>query len=125
MKIVLLKNSYKRFKNATMPDVVESDGKKYTIPEGTVFTNKILIDSSISTENLDSIIGNDNSTGVQVLHLNLYVDYINRSVMPDILNNLLIEQYIYDNQYTTLSRTQARKINYIAITTTSNNKCFC
>ena len=32
MKIVLLKNSYKRFKNATMPDVVESDGKKYTIP---------------------------------------------------------------------------------------------
>lgn len=96
-------------------------GKNYTIPEGTVFTNKILIDSSISTENLDSIIGNDNSTGVQVLHLNLYVDYINRSVMPDILNNLLIEQYIYDNQYTTLSRTQARKINYIAITTTSNN----
>ncbi len=101
-------------------ELVKTDSG-YQIPEGTIFTNKILIDSSITTEDLNTIIGTDNTTGVPVLHLNLYVDYINRSIMPDILNNLLIEQYVYDNQYTTLSRTQARKINYIAISTTTSN----
>lgn len=31
-KVVLMKNSYKRFENAIMPDVVKTDKKIYTIP---------------------------------------------------------------------------------------------
>ena len=102
--------------------VYNSETQAYEYPTGMdKFTNGILIDSTISSENLDSIVGTDNSTGLPMLHLDLYEDYINRELMPDIINNLLVSQYIYDNLYTTLSRTQARKINYVAITYTQDN----
>ncbi len=102
--------------------VWDNEQGHYELPSADFpFTNGILIDSTISTENIDSIVGTDNSTGLPMLHINLYEEYINKEIIPDILNNLLVEQYIYDNQYTTLSRTQARKINYVAITTTSDN----
>lgn len=85
------------------------------------FSNKILIDSSISLENIESIIGTDNSTGVPILHLGLYSDYINREVIPNVMITLLVEQYIIDNQYTTLSRTQARNVSYVSISTDTTN----
>lgn len=31
-KVVLMKNNYKRFENAIMPDVVTDENKKYSIP---------------------------------------------------------------------------------------------
>lgn len=31
-KVVLMKNNYKRFENAVMPDSIPSDGKSYSIP---------------------------------------------------------------------------------------------
>jgi hypothetical protein len=85
------------------------------------FTNKILIDSTISSDNIDSFLGSDNSTGAPMLHLGLYAKHVNKNIIPDILDTLLVEQYILDNQYTTLSRTQARKINYVSIATDTTN----
>lgn len=85
------------------------------------FTNHILLDSSISSDNIDSIIGTDNNSGIQVLHIELYNDYINKEILPDIMINLLVSQYIYDNQYSALSRTQSRHINYIGIPYDSSN----
>lgn len=86
-----------------------------------VFTNKVLLDNSVTTEDIDSIIGNNNNFNAPVLHLNLYSDYINKKILPDIMQNLLIEQYVYDNQYTAISRTQTRRVNYISIATENKN----
>lgn len=56
----------------------------------------------------------------QLLHLYHYVDYINIQLIPDILSNLLTESYIFERQYQSIGRTQARKVNYIRINDTSN-----
>lgn len=96
--------------------------KEFTeVSEDYPFTNKILIDNTVTTDDLSSIIGTNNSSKTPVLHIGLYSDYVNRDIIPDILNTLLVEQYILDNQYTTLSRTQARKVNYISISTDTSN----
>ncbi len=56
----------------------------------------------------------------QLLHLYHYVDYINLSMIPDILSNLLTESYIFERQYQSIGRTQARKVNFIKISDTSS-----
>ena len=56
----------------------------------------------------------------QLLHLYHYVDYINLSIIPDILSNLLTESYIFERQYQSIGRTQARKVNFIKVTDTSS-----
>ena len=88
--------------------------KKYELDACEEFTNDLVIDSTITKEDSATIVAGENP----MLHLDLYEDYINNEIMPSIIRTLLIEQYIFDNQYTTLSRTQARKINYVAITAT-------
>jgi hypothetical protein len=95
--------------------------EKYDKEDSSIFTNKVLLDESVSTENIDSIIGTDNSLGKPILHLALYSDYINNNILPDIMENLLVEQYVYDNQYTAISRTQSRKLRYISISTENKN----
>lgn len=99
----------------------EADYVKGSTASDFPFTNGILIDNSIGKDDIDSIIGTSNNTGVCMLHLGLYADYINREVIPTIMDTLLVEQYILDRQYTTLSRTQARHVNYISISTDTSN----
>ncbi len=55
----------------------------------------------------------------QLLHLYHYVDYINVALIPDILSNLLTESYIFERQYQSIGRTQARKLNFISVTDTT------
>ncbi len=93
----------------------------YDSASSTVFTNKVLIDNSITKEDITTIIGTNNSYGRPVLHLGLYSEYINKEVIPTVMQNLLIEQYVYDNQYTTISRTQSRKVKFISISTETKN----
>lgn len=81
------------------------------------FSNKVLIDNSFTDENIESIIGNQNSAHKPMLHLDLYTDYINKEILPNILETLLIEQYIYDNQYSAISRAHYRKVSYVHINT--------
>lgn len=89
--------------------------------ENNVFTNKVLIDNTISVENINSVIGNENSYKKPILHINLYKDYINESILPKILKKLAIEQYVYDYRYAAISRTQYRQVKYIKIDTQSKN----
>ena len=93
----------------------------YDSASSTVFTNKVLIDNSVTKEDISSIIGTNNSYGKPVLHLGLYSEYINKEIIPTVMQNLLIEQYVYDNQYTTISRTQSRKVKFISISTETKN----
>jgi hypothetical protein len=94
---------------------------KHDEESSTIFTNKVILDNSVTKEDITTIIGTNNTFKKPVLHLGLYSDYINKAIIPTVMQNLLIEQYIYDNQYTTISRTQSRKIKYISLTTETKN----
>ena len=85
------------------------------------FTNGVLIDGSYNT-NTDE--GREKIA--KVLHFGYYTDYINEAILPDIVENLLVEQYIFEEQYSAIGNTQTRRINYIAIAdnTEKNGKAF-
>ena len=74
------------------------------------FTNGALIDGSYNTTSED---GRNNIKSV--LHIDYYLDYINNTILPTIIENLLVEQYIFEQQYTAIGNTQSRKVNYITI----------
>ncbi len=70
----------------------------------------------------DEGIRNIYSGEYQLLHLYRYVDYINATIMPTIQTNLLVEEYIVENQYPTIGITQQRKIAYIEISDNDDKK---
>lgn len=51
----------------------------------------------------------------EAIHLDYYEDYILGEVVPDILRELLVEKYLLEEDYASLGRTYARKVNYIAL----------
>ena len=77
-------------------------------------TNGVLIDGTYDTTTED---GREKIK--EVLHINYYLDYINNTILPGIIENLLVEQYIFEQQYTAIGNTQSRKVNYISITDNS------
>lgn len=74
------------------------------------FTNGALIDY---TYNAETASGRENIK--KVLHVACYIDYINNTIIPTIMNNLLVEQYILEEQYNAIGATQTRKVNYLKI----------
>lgn len=42
-------------------------------------------------------------------------NYVSNTFIPDIYRNLLVEQYLFDNNYSTLGRAYAREVNIITI----------
>ena len=48
-------------------------------------------------------------------YLHNYQDYVEKGVLPDIYRKFLTEDYIINNNYTTLGHSYARKIQYIAL----------
>lgn len=77
-------------------------------------TNGALIDGTYDTNTEDG-----RKKIKEVLHINYYLDYINNTILPGIIENLLVEQYIFEQQYTAIGNTQSRKVNYISITDNS------
>ncbi|MBP5694955.1 MAG: hypothetical protein J6X03_05940 [Bacilli bacterium] len=74
------------------------------------FTDGVLIDKKFNTNSdygLDMI--------KKVLHINYYTDYINHALLPTVIQNLLVEQYIIQEQYSAVGNTQSRQVNYISI----------
>ena len=80
------------------------------IPLKNGLTDGVLIDGSYNTNTEE---GRTNICNV--LHFNYYIDYINNTILPGIIENLLVEQYIFEQQYTAIGNTQSRRINYITI----------
>jgi len=83
------------------------------------FSYGLLVDDSYDLAN--------NSTNIykgekRLIHLYRYVDYINATIMPTIQSNLLVEQYIFENQYPSVGITQQRKIAYIEISDNDSKK---
>jgi hypothetical protein len=63
----------------------------------------------------------DGSALEEAIHIEYYQDYILGEIVPEIYREKLIEQYVLDEDYATIGRTYARKVNYIAIGTNSNH----
>lgn len=51
-----------------------------------------------------------------------YSDYVERSIYPDLLKELLTSIYLYENQYLSLGRAYAREVKYIKLETISTHK---
>ncbi len=95
----------------TVPDYKNETNKD--LSEENDFTFGLLIDSTYNVEDdYEKIIKGDDA----MIHLYHYRDYINETVIPGILQNLLTQSYIYDKQYQSIGRTQSRKLNFIKLT---------
>lgn len=73
------------------------------LPAGQNWYNDVLVTENYKTD----------LTGV--IHVNQYEDYTNRYLVKSFYRNLLVEQYMYTNNYSLLGRSYARKVNYVAI----------
>ena len=104
------------YENPTYEDHYKStqsgafDGFVDTVEDKNGLTNGVLIDGTYKTNTAE---GRDKIK--EVLHVNYYLDYINNTIVPGIIENLLVEQYIFEQQYTAIGNTQSRKVNYITI----------
>ncbi len=104
------------YENPTYEDHYKStqsgafDGFVDTVEDKNGLTNGVLIDGTYNTNTVE---GRDKIK--EVLHVNYYLDYINNTIVPGIIENLLVEQYIFEQQYTAIGNTQSRKVNYITL----------
>lgn len=53
-------------------------------------------------------------------YLEVYEDYINRSLLPNILRKGLVQQYLMDNNYSSFGRSSARNLQYISVSDNSD-----
>lgn len=57
----------------------------------------------------------------EAIHLDYYEPYILGSVIPRIYRELLVEEYLINEDYASLGRTYARKVNYIGLKVSTEN----
>jgi len=55
------------------------------------------------------------------IHMEYYEEYILGELIPQIYREKLIEQYVIDQDYATIGRSYARKVNYISITVSDSH----
>lgn len=110
----------------TSEDTAEFDGfKNVEELQGGFFTQGALIDG---TYDINYKVEDDTENKVtdgfekikSVLHIGYYTDYINSSIMPTIMKNLLVEQYILEESYNSIGGTNSRKVNYISVSNNSD-----
>lgn len=100
----------------TSEDIAEFDGFNEKLElQGNYFTQGVLIDGSFD---VNSDTGLENIK--KVLHIGYYTDYINAAIMPTIMKNLLVEQYVLEQNYNAIGQTNSRKVNYISVANNAN-----
>jgi hypothetical protein len=57
----------------------------------------------------------------QAIHLEYYEDFIRETILPRIYRELLVEQYLLEKDYSSLGRSYARKVNYVALRVSNEN----
>ena len=79
----------------------------------------IIADAVFETELETLVSGSDNFEDVANYYLPGYLknyqDYIERSLLPDTYRKFIVEDYLRENNYSSLGHTYARKIQYIAL----------
>lgn len=53
-------------------------------------------------------------------YLTVYKDYIERSILPDVLRSQLVSQYLYSRNYSVMGRSAARNLQFIALSDNSD-----
>lgn len=51
----------------------------------------------------------------KIIHLEYYKEYIKSDIIPSVMQSILIENYLVKNEYASLGRKYARKVNYVSI----------
>ncbi|MFA5762826.1 MAG: hypothetical protein WCX85_03400 [Bacilli bacterium] len=72
--------------------------------DATVWHEDVLITPDVEVEDI-----------VNYVHIDRYDDYIARGVLPRLYREKLVEQFLYDTNYSSLGRTYAREVEYIKI----------
>jgi hypothetical protein len=57
----------------------------------------------------------------QAIHLDYYESFILNNLVPRIYRELLVEEYLLTEDYSSLGRTYARKVNYISVRVSTEN----
>ena len=100
----------------TVPDYKNETNKNISIENDFTFGKLIDRDYNVEDDYKRLIEGED-----ALLHLYHYVDYVNNTIIPGIVNNLLTQSYIYEKQYQSIGKTQSRKLNFIKIDDSTTN----
>ncbi|MFA5421665.1 MAG: hypothetical protein WC344_02560 [Bacilli bacterium] len=69
------------------------------------WNTEVLVTPDIHVEDLDD----------SIIHIGRFQDYIMRGVLPRLYRERLVEEFLIDNNYSTLGRTYAREVEYIKI----------
>ena len=64
---------------------------------------------------IDGFLTKDDAATYFTDYLVTYKDYIERSILPTIFRKALVEQYIYEKNYSDLGRSYAREVQYIKL----------
>ncbi|MCQ2753115.1 MAG: hypothetical protein MJ206_02535 [Bacilli bacterium] len=67
--------------------------------------------------NLDNLTYYEDSQDQSKPSCNMYKDYINRKILPEIYRDTLAQIYVKDQNYSSLGRTYARKIHMVSVPT--------
>lgn len=95
---------FANFIRSELYEVVDPETEDEAFP--TTFYEDVLITPSKTYETIET----------WGIHIDYYEDYTRRVIIPNIYIDLLAEQYLFDENYSSLGRSYARKVNYIAIT---------
>ena len=78
--------------------------------DATIWYKDVLITPDVEVEEI-----------VNFIHIDRYQDYIERGILPRLYREKLVEQFLYDTNYSSLGRTYAREVEYIKIV---NNEAY-
>ena len=78
--------------------------------DATIWYKDVLITPDVEVEEI-----------VNFIHIDCYQDYIERGILPRLYREKLVEQFLYDTNYSSLGRTYAREVEYIKIV---NNEAY-
>ena len=85
--------------------------------DDSVIWKRVFVNASIVKDDLTTIDG-------PVIKVSRLKDYVQRKLIREIYKEKLIEDYVFENKYSTLGRAYGRDVNYVKLSYTDDNKVF-
>lgn len=87
------------------------------LPAGREYKETLILPGVINEDNAYTKLVHADDSDV-----NIYSDYINRKLVPEIMRNLLVQNYLNEERYSILGRAYARKITMLDLEVSNDNK---
>lgn len=87
------------------------------LPAGEEYYETLILPASIDEDNAYQTLVHADDEGI-----NIYKDYINRKLVPEIMRNLLVQNYLNEERYSILGRAYARHVTMLDLEVSSENK---